>query len=150
MLVRLAECKDASDILRWRNDPLTRAMSRNNAPIGEQAHNAWFERARRNRDRVLLVGVVLGRPIGMVRFDRLNCTASWEINIALAPEERGKGMGKMLLALALSRFFATYPEATLLAEINQSNVVSRRLFESAGFFHESSDGAMLQFSLLLK
>lgn len=147
MLIRLAKRNDAQDILRWRNDPHTRVMSRNEDPIDEQAHNVWFERILGNRDRVLLVGLILDRPIGMVRFDRQNGTTSWEINIALAPEERGKGLGKLLLTLSLAQFFATYPDATLLAEIKQRNVASRRLFESVGFLHESSDGEILQFSL---
>lgn len=147
MLIRLAERKDAQDILRWRNDPQTRTMSRNDGLIDAQTHNTWFERALGNRDILLLVGVMLDRPIGMVRFDRQNDTTSWEVSIALAAEERGKGLGKLLLTLAVELFFVTYPASTLLAEIKQCNVASRRLFESAGFLHESRDGEMLKFSL---
>lgn len=140
MLIRLADRQDAQYILRWRNDPQTRAMSRNDAQIDECAHNAWFERVLGNRDRLLLVGIT-NRPIGMVRFDRQNGTTSWEISIALAPEERGNGTGRFLLNLALAQFFATHPKATLLAEIKQHNVASRRLFESLDFITQScADG----------
>ena len=146
MLIRLAELKDAQDILSWRNDSLTRAMSRNDELIDEQGHEAWFERVLKNRQIILLVGVI-DRPIGMVRFDRVNRTKNWEISVALASKERGKGLGRQLLNLALSHFFDIVPEVVLLAEIKQINDVSRRLFESVGFQHESSDGEMLQFTL---
>lgn len=147
MLIRPAEWEDAQEILRWRNDSQTRAMSRNDALIDEQAHVAWFERVLENQDRMLLLGIMLDRPIGMVRFDRQVETLNWMVSVALAPEEQGKGFGGLLMTLALSQFFATHPGATLTAEIKQDHVPSRRLFESIGFLHKSNSGEMLNYFL---
>ena len=150
MLLRRAESKDVRDIFLWRNDAQTRAMSRNAKPLDEQAHNVWFKEALVDPDRVLLLGVILEIPVGMVRFDKQSDVKSWEISITLAPCERGKGFGRVMLMLAVEHFFFVYPSSILLAEVKQSNIVSRRLFESAGYRHESNHAEILQFSLSCK
>lgn len=132
LAVRLAGDDDALEMLRWRNDPLTRAMSRNQAPLDEAAHRAWLAGALGDRRRLLLIGMDDRRPAGMLRFDWRD-DRQWEVSIALAPEARGRGMGKGLLKLALEHFFSTHGGAAVLAEVRPDNLPSRRLFLSAGF-----------------
>ena len=148
MLLRRAESKDARDIFLWRDDAQTRAMSRNTQPLDEQTHNVWFEKVLADPARVLLVGVILEAPVGMVRFDRKNEVASWEISITLAPGERGKGFGRRLLILAVEYFFVANPESILLAEVKKSNMISLRMFESAGFFRKENCDQSLQILLV--
>src|SRR3546814_18189580 len=44
ILLRPVQPLDSADLLAWRNDPLTRATSRNTAAIELATHAAWPER----------------------------------------------------------------------------------------------------------
>lgn len=125
LVVRRAVTADALDILAWRNDPLTRAMSKNQDAIGEAQHLAWFEAAVADPRRLLLVAEVGGVKIGMVRFDFGQET---EVSINLGPEHRGRGYSLPLLLAALD-----WVEGDVWAEIRDENAASQHLFARAGF-----------------
>jgi len=144
LVVRLATESDCLDILRWRNDPMSRAMSRNTGVIDERQHCAWFSKALEDPQRLLLVGVRDAHKLGMVRFD-LFTPEQWEVSIVVAPEVRGTGQGKSLLTLALSHFFSAWPENAVLAEIREKNLYSERLFRSVGFVASCSQGEINQY-----
>ena len=132
LTIRPALPEDAFDLLRWRNDPLVRAMSRTGEPIPEASHLAWYTAACQDPNRLLLVGAVDGAAVGMVRFDRRPPT-DWEVNIMLAAGVRGRGLGEALLRAGLSRLEALHGPVPVVAEIRASNTPSLRLFESLGF-----------------
>jgi L-amino acid N-acyltransferase YncA len=123
--VRKATPEDASDVLAWRNDPLTRAMSRNTEPVEAADHARWFRGALADDACTLLIGEQGGRKIGMVRFAR---GAETEISINLSSAARGRGLARELLALALAQ-----ERGAVLAVIKPENLPSLRLFEGAGF-----------------
>jgi pseudaminic acid synthase len=125
MIVRRATPDDALDVLAWRNDPTTRAMSRNGEVVGEAEHRAWFEGALSDADCLLLVGEEGGDKVGMVRIDRGETS---EISININPRLRGTGRGGELLSKALAGC-----DSPLVAEVKHENAASRRLFERAGF-----------------
>ena len=133
MIIRRATLDDALDVLIWRNDPLTRAMSRTQDEVEQEAHLAWFSRALDDAASTLLIGEVGGEKIGMVRLDR---GAATEVSININPLCRGRGLGHELLAEAL-----TWATGDLWAVIKDENLASRRLFERAGFeLQETTDG----------
>ena len=87
MIIRRATLDDALDVLIWRNDPLTRAMSRTQDEVEQEAHLAWFSRALDDAASTLLIGEVGGEKIGMVRFDH---GAATEVSININPLCRGR------------------------------------------------------------
>ena len=125
LILRPATEADAIDVWIWRNDPLTRAMSRNRDGVPRADHIAWFAEALADPDRTLLVGEVDGEKVGIVRFDH---GAETEISINVNPAQRSRGYGYALLAAALQRV-----GGEIWAEIRDENLTSRRLFERAGF-----------------
>jgi ribosomal protein S18 acetylase RimI-like enzyme len=125
MIVRRATEADALDVLAWRNDPLTRAMSRHRDEIDEASHLAWFAGALANPQVTLLIGEAEGEKVGMVRFDHLEPT---EVSINVNPACRGRGHGYALLTGALEQV-----RGDVVAEILEENLASQRLFERAGF-----------------
>jgi RimJ/RimL family protein N-acetyltransferase len=145
MKLRLAEIKDSLNILQWRNDPHTRAMSRHEDLIEVKDHSQWYEKSLQNPKRLLLVGELEDNAVGMVRFDRLQNAIDWEVSITLAPNYRGRGLSKNLLELACSCFISQYSNAGLIAEIKRCNTTSRRLFEGYGFKCISNEGDMLRY-----
>jgi RimJ/RimL family protein N-acetyltransferase len=131
--------EDALDVLRWRNNPLVREMSRSHAPIPKQAHLAWYADSLENAKRLLLIGTAGEVKVGMARFDRQPLSV-WEASIMLAPEFRGRGLGKDLLRAGIERLEALHGPTAVLAVIRISNAASIHLFESLGFILIGSDG----------
>jgi RimJ/RimL family protein N-acetyltransferase len=143
--VRLAGPDDAEDIRHWRNDTVTRAMSRNIELVDLNSHATWFKRTLLRPDRLLFVGVAGERKLGMVRFDRQQDAHIWEVSIIMAPEYRAKGLGKELLTASISDFCLRNPISIIIAEVKRINVASLRVFEAAGFvIKETSDDQMVK------
>ena len=138
VIIRRAAPDDALDVLAWRNDPLSRAMSRTQTLIEEAGHVAWFTKAIEDPHRALLVGELDGRKIGMVRFDYAKET---QVSININPVFRGRGLGYELLAGAL----AYAPSGPIVAGIRNENLASRRLFERAGFLVEGAADGLLRY-----
>jgi RimJ/RimL family protein N-acetyltransferase len=128
--VRKAIADDAADLLVWRNDPLTRAMSRTTEPVAATDHARWFQGALQDPTCTLLIGEDDGRKIGMVRLARGGET---EVSINLNPAVRGQGLARKLLALALAE-----ERGAILAVIKPENLASIRLFEGAGFVRQET------------
>lgn len=130
LTVRPATQDDALDLLVWRNDPLTRAMSLTTDAVAEDAHMAWFARALARPECRLLIGMQGGDKVGMVRID------GGEVSINLRPDRRGQGLALPLLKAAIAG-----AAGTLVAHVRPENAASIRLFERAGFQLVREDGA---------
>jgi len=137
--LRRARMDDALDVLGWRNDPHTRAMSREGGLVEPDAHLAWFEKALADPRKLVFVAESDGRKVGMARFDDLG--GAWEVSINLAPAERGRGFGRALLEAALAALFQVVGSTPVIAEIKPVNTGSIRVFEAAGFLRLDTQGA---------
>ena len=129
--VRDATMDDCLHLLRWRNDPATRAVSRSTEAIGLDSHAPWLERTLERHDRELFITQVKGRPVGMVRFDADG--SAWEVSINLAPETRGRGFARKVLSEAEALFFRRHPGSSVMAFVRAENAPSMRLFDRAGY-----------------
>lgn len=137
MKLRKARAADAADVLAWRNDSVTRAMSRSCEPVDAAEHNAWFAAALSDPARALLIGELDDGKVGMVRIDR---GQECEVSINLNPAFRGRGLSLDLLNAALAN--ETGP---ILAVIRPSNAASIRLFEWAGFVRTGFQGGLFRY-----
>ncbi len=133
MMIRPATSDDARDVFVWRNDEITRLMSRQIDKIDLETYMAWFGDTLKRVDRKLFIGMNVSHKVGMTRFDRVDATEEWEVSIAVAPELRGLGYGKQLLARSVCEFLAMEPSAKISAEVKKNNLASRKIFESLGF-----------------
>ena len=70
----------------------------------------------------------------MVRFDDLS-DKIFEVNINLAPEERGRGAGYKFLKTACNYAFKQFDIQEIYAEIKKINFASIKIFEKIGFVH---------------
>ena len=139
LTLRLAIPEDVLDILHWRNEALTRSMSRDTEVIEELEHQKWFSKVLNDPKRLLLIGVCEEKKVGMVRFDRCN-EEQWEVNIIVNPEVRGKGLGRHLLEMALEWLQNIYAPTSVLAVVNLNNKPSLKLFHALGFNQKSDNG----------
>jgi len=100
--LRPVTIEDAELLFIWRNDPLTRAQSIHTEPVVWENHLDWLETSLQTPDRQLFIAeqalpaeqttVVLGT----VRADKL--AEVYELSWTVAPEQRGKGWGRKMVA----------------------------------------------------
>lgn len=55
------------------------------------------------------------------------------ISVWVAPEHRGRGVGRALVAAAVEHLAAHHPQTRLLLAVVETNLPARRLYESCGF-----------------
>ena len=83
--------------------------------------------------RVLLIGECDGAAIGQVRFDRVE-PARWEISATVAPEVRGRGYGRALIAAGVAWLWRNDPATRCVdAWIREENTRSIAVFVACGF-----------------
>lgn len=128
--VRPARADDSETVRGWRNDPITRAMSRTNQSVGRDAHETFWRRVVDDPELVFLIGETQAEPFGVVAFERID--GEWEASTHIAPARRGHGLAVPLVREGIA---AAFPEGApqLRAEIKADNPISRHVFEANGF-----------------
>jgi spore coat polysaccharide biosynthesis predicted glycosyltransferase SpsG/L-amino acid N-acyltransferase YncA len=141
LVAREATAADAGILLRWRNDPGTRAWSRTRAPVGRAEHLAWLSSVLASDDRMLLMIDSADAALGTVRFDR-NDDSTWEVSITVAPEQRGRRMAGVILAAGEAELARRAAPETVLACVHHENHASTALFRRNGYSErpELADG----------
>ncbi|QRP45829.1 GNAT family N-acetyltransferase [Amycolatopsis sp. FDAARGOS 1241] len=123
---------DAELLLAWRNDPRTREASRSTGVIALADHVRWLRGVLASPDRLLLVISEGEQPVGTVRFDR-EAPGEWEVSITLAPESRGRGLSREVLAEGEQALSERHEVRAVLAAVHEDNAASAALFEGAGY-----------------
>lgn len=132
MTFRRATVADSRLIWEWRNDPVTREMSRSSEEISWEQHQLWFESVSGDPRRSLLIAERGEEPLGVLRFDPF-AEGCAEISINVAPSQRGKGISRTMLAAACRYGFEQLSLARIYAEIKETNAPSIKIFEGVGF-----------------
>jgi RimJ/RimL family protein N-acetyltransferase len=138
---------DAPLLREWRNEPATRAASRNTGEVGEAEHIAWLEGAMADPDWRLFVAEQGERPVVQVRFHRSGET--WEISVSLATGARGGGLGSALIDAGVGRLRADGARGTVNAWVRPGNEASLRAFRSGGFT-EQPEASTEDYTLLTR
>jgi RimJ/RimL family protein N-acetyltransferase len=138
--IRRAGMDDARRLLDWRNDRRTREVSRESGEVSWEEHVAWLESSLPRPDRLLLVAVDGNGPVGTVRWDQAE-EAEWEVSITVAPQRRGQGLAKALLAAGERVLTKAAGGVWCLATVHTGNVASRRLFLAAGYVPDAPANA---------
>lgn len=130
--------QDAELALKWRNDPVTLAMSfthREAVTLEE-----FFPRFLKNYFTLPslppLFAVIDGERMALLRFDPADPAkfprCSCEISIVVAPEKRNQGYGSKVL-LALESFLSRQGVFGMGAQILESNIASQKTFLKSGY-----------------
>lgn len=127
-----ATLADSHDIWQWRNDPHSRAMSKQSEPICFATHHEWYQQALARMDCYLYIGKINGQNIGMCRFEVDDHAWQASISINLNPDFRAQGLAPALLEAALAAFrqHSHYP---VIATIKRVNTASICTFKRLGF-----------------
>ena len=123
---------DAALLWRWANDAETRRNAFDSTPIPYASHVGWLERRLASEATRLLIFSDEAGPVGQVRFDIEDGVA--EIDIAIAPERRGQGLGTTMLRAALDGLRAEWGDRVRpRAHVLTHNERSLQMFRRCGF-----------------
>ncbi len=130
--IREAVIDDSKEIYAWRNSPVVRRFFFDSSPISFDDHDKWFREAVDNHNRVLFIGEINKRKIGVVRYDINKGQAT--VSIFLDPGKIGQSYGAILLHASDCMLRRLRPEVLRLkAKILQQNEASRKIFETTGY-----------------
>lgn len=146
--VREARKEDAMLYFEWANDPVVRQMAFHTEHIPWEDHRAWFGRKIDAADSLLLLCYKDGQPVGQVRFD-LTDRQEAEIDISVAQEHRGKGIGEAMLDAAMAYAQDTKGYDCFIAEVKNENISSRRMFSAEGFKQTGITGGISHFKKIV-
>ncbi len=138
VVLRPAEAGDADLLLAWANadDSLANKL-RTTEPIPRETHVAWLARICARDDAAIWIAETVGKPKGQVRLERRG--DALEVDVYVAPAERGKGIALTMLDAARQAAATQWPGGTLMARIKPENRASLRLFEKAGYVRTADD-----------
>ncbi|OGJ60199.1 hypothetical protein A2635_05520 [Candidatus Peribacteria bacterium RIFCSPHIGHO2_01_FULL_51_9] len=141
--LRKATMADAQRLFDWRTDALTRENSISTHPVEWDGHLAWLERtiggaAARTRPSTtsLYVAEVAESPVGTVRTEEKDGYV--EISYTIAPEWRGRGLGKVMAVLCKEEYLAG---KNLRALIKKGHVPSEAIAAALGLFPMFEEGS---------
>ncbi|QDV11925.1 Acetyltransferase (GNAT) family protein [Rosistilla oblonga] len=132
IVLRDATMDDLHLLMQWRNHPATRNASRNTAAVDHESHQKWMQHSLGSDKRMLLIAEIDCRPIGTVRLDLDEVS---EISWTVAPEARGKGLGKRMVMAAVGAV-----KSPIKAVTRSDNTGSQKIAEAAGFRLIQDDG----------
>lgn len=136
---------DSRVLWEWANDPVVRAWAFDASPITWEEHCRWFAGKRANPGCAMYLILRDGAPAGQVRFD-VQPDGAAEIDISLAPEARGRGLGAEALERACEAFELLGKARVLIAVVKPDNAASRRVFTRAGFAEQASGPHAVRFT----
>ena len=127
IVLRRAGMRDAKLLFDWRNDPATRANSLQPELLEWERHLCWLTACLDDSRRALYIAEKAGVPAGTVRADRTG--GEYELSWTVAPESRGQGIGKHLVAALIG----TLPSgARYRAIVLAENAASHRIAGGLG------------------
>lgn len=139
LVLRVAEARDAGILLAWRNDPETRAASHTSSVITWEDHIRWFDKALSDKNCQIFIAEENDIPVGTARAVFDVKSACWELSWTVAPQARGRGIAKKMVALLDGKF-----PGPIRAEVKKGNVASVKIAESIGMkLVEESEGILI-------
>ncbi len=141
MILKEAIYSDWKLLLDWRNDIESRKNSHSMDLISEESHKKWFKKLLKNSKRKLFIAYVSELAVGTVRADFDIAVDAYELSWTVAPDARGKGIGKRMVNL-----FVKSMNSSIRAEIKEGNTSSIKIAEYAGLNFINKEGKVLHYS----
>jgi UDP-2,4-diacetamido-2,4,6-trideoxy-beta-L-altropyranose hydrolase/UDP-4-amino-4,6-dideoxy-N-acetyl-beta-L-altrosamine N-acetyltransferase len=128
---------DLEAVLTWRNHPDVRRYMLTQHEITLEEHAAWFERARLDATRCLLIVEEDGKALGFVQFSGVHPEGVSDWGFYAAPGAL-RGSGRKLGRAALDYAFNQLALRKVRGQAMSHNEASIRLHEALGFQREGA------------
>ena len=137
IVIREADESDADLYFYWVNDEAVRENSFVSEAVLYENHLKWFKERLSDSYTFMYVFEIDDLPVGQVRFERGKITL---VDISLDREFRGKGLGSIIISMAVRRYFIQSGDNNpVTAYIKTGNAPSVLAFTRAGFFDLGED-----------
>lgn len=123
--------RDGRLLLEWAQDPVVRQASFSSRPVSEEEHWPWLRAKLMDPETRMWLTEREGRARGVLRLDRRGDCAT--VSITVAPLERGRGLGRLMLRALSAWNQKTGFAHRLLALVREDNPASRALFLGSGY-----------------
>ena len=130
--IRPANMSDAFPLWELANDPSMRMNAFNPGPILFDHHEEWLKEKLTSPDTRIWMLELDGNVAAQVRYDRVDADTA-EIDFAVVPALRGKGLGAKALTLTCQAASIELGVKRLVGVTFDSNFISARSFMKAGF-----------------
>ncbi len=128
--LRRCQASDCMTLFRWVNDPVVRRSSLNSNNVEWSSHRSWFRSMITDRDRLTLIGELIGMPVGQIRFDRTG--GRIRLSYSIEETQRGKGLGSWIVEAGLRSLRSQWSDP-VFAEVQAENLASMKVFQSLGW-----------------
>ncbi len=134
-----ADQSHSRDIWEWRNNPITRSVSRKTDKVEWKDHEEWFRKCLDSNKIFLYIGINKNYQkdisVGIIRFELMDLSQkNYEVSINIAPNVRKHGFGHYLLKDGTKKFIEDINKSTrIYALVKVDNIPSKKLFTSAGY-----------------
>lgn len=128
--LRPVKKEDLEKILEWRNDQEVRKNMLSTKEITWEEHKRYWDNFLKDENKFGYIIEKDGQDAGVIKLEIRNQTA--EVNILVAPEFQGRGIGKTALKL-IEEKAKEFNILILESKIKQENTASIRIFEENSF-----------------
>jgi len=128
---------DTEHVVRWRSRPdVLASLFESTAPT-RASHDAWFASLQQRTDRVELVILHAGVPVGTVGLSRIDLGArTAEYGILIGEDSaRGRGVARAASELVLELAFQCFGLGRVELSLFTDNADARKLYLGLGFTH---------------
>lgn len=129
---------DAFMLARWRNEPDVREQSFDSGFIPLDRHLAWLRATLESPATRMYVLQLADGPGGYIRFT-IDSNRAAEASVVVAPGLRGRGVGRMLIALGSARVEDELGVRQIEARIKPGNAASIAAFKAAGYAERADE-----------
>lgn len=154
IFIRRIEKQDFNDILLWRNNLISREMSKETNIIKVQEHEKWFNNIINDNKQIPIICIDLSKSIkiAFVNFKLNNIEKSSLISININPLHRNKGYSSLCLLQSIDFLKKEFVKCeNIIAEIKDINLPSIKLFKKIGFKKKnSSNEGVASYKFIIK
>ena len=127
--IKLRVCKigDAKFILDIYNFATKSGFFLSKKTVKFQDHFNWLKGKLNSNNAKIYIALIGGRKIGYIRFQKV-IKKNYEVSIGNKSNFYGKGLGTVILGLAIKKFIKSYKPKKIFSTIKKSNKRSEKCF----------------------
>ncbi len=133
--LRVASIQDRELFFHWINDPETRRQALQTVPVSWADYCEWFAYHLADPNTFLFVLEAEGLPVGQIQFQHQD--SNYFVDYLFDSLVMGRGWGKRLVRLGMTRLHRVIGPASLRAEVRSGNKPSHNVFETLNFTSET-------------
>ena len=132
LTIRKAKIIDLKKTFEWANDKevVKNSLNRNNK-VNHIEHRNWFNTYLKEKKKIMFIGTINRKPVGMVRLDYIKMKIF--VSYLIDTKNRKKGLGFEMLKKALEYIKRKNKGYIINAEVKKKNIGSNKIFKKLGF-----------------